>query len=203
MKYSTGCCSVQGLSSHIHNKLQFQSIYLLFLRYHNNSVCNSTALQCPRNVRCAQPLDWSCCLRVIWAALLCCSSKITGLCVRWQLRTAGNCHRIVHSCGGRHTGFCCRLHGTVHFVQIFSHCSEKLHCRCWYLFIKLQLSLLVSQHLSVILNQLLQVVVIWMCSSLALSAEIVGGKKLKKKSKPSDTTAFLSGANHIVRKRQT
>lgn len=163
----------------VHNTLQFKSIYLLFLRNHNNFVCNSTALLSLRNVSCAQPLDWSCCLRAIWAALLCRSSTITALCARRQLRTAGSCHRIVRCFGGRHTGFCWRLHGIVHFVQIFSHSTEKLHCCCWYLFIELQLSLLVSQHLSVILNQLLEVVVIWMCSSLALSAEIVGEKDLK------------------------
>ena len=166
----------QGLSPRFTYTLQFKSIYLIFLRHHNNFVCNSTALQSLRNVCCAQPLDWSCHPRAIWAALLRCSSKITALCARRQLSTAGSCHRIVRCFGGRHTGFCRRLHGIVHFFQIFSHSTEKLHCCCWYLFIKLQLSLLVSQHLSVILNQLLEVVVIWMCSSLALSAEIVRGK---------------------------
>jgi len=42
-----------------------------------------------------------------------------------------------------------------------------------------------------------------MCSSLALSAEILGKQIKKKKLKPSDTMAFLSDVNHTVHNRQT
>ena len=220
------CCSVQHETpwrfiTQVHNTLQFKSIYLLFLRYHNNFVCNSTALQSLRYVCCAQPLDWSCWLRVIWAVLPCRSSKITALGARRQLRTAGSCHRIVHCFGGathwvllEAAWHCGLFWGATHWVLLEAawHCSFCSDIQSQHWKTALLLLTLVHQVAGVAVGFAASV---WRSQSAAWGSSHLNvlfacsfcwnsrGKKLKKKLIPSDTMAFLSDANRTVCNRQT
>lgn len=110
------------------------------------SLSSPLHFQILRNVSCTKPLHYLHCLRDIRVTLLCCCSFTAGFHVRWKLRTARYWYSILSTCG--RFGFCSRnfthrSHSGIHFVQIFSHNIEELHCCCWYLFVKLQLPLLV------------------------------------------------------------